>query len=102
MKLPTVDNILKPVTGLNKVKRGMVWCKQCETSQKVDSGVCFRTGWPKCCAYTMTLDSPDERAASIQELVMEARRMKHLSDAEASHLQSMRTLARPLLEVHFR
>ena len=43
--------------------RGMVWCIVCERSQKVNSGLALQTGWPKCCGYTMTIDSPEERKA---------------------------------------
>jgi len=32
-------------------------------SQRVDSVNALATGWPTCCGYTMTIDSPDERAA---------------------------------------
>ena len=41
--------------------RGIVWCKRCGRSQKVDSSVCLRSGWPECCGETMTIDSPAER-----------------------------------------
>ena len=41
-----------------KLKRGMVWCKSCRKSEKVDSADCLRNGWPKCCNYIMTLDHP--------------------------------------------
>jgi len=43
--------------------RGMVWCTVCKRSQKVNSSQAFQTGWPKCCGYTMTIDSPEEREA---------------------------------------
>jgi hypothetical protein len=43
------------------LRRGMVWCRTCQRSQKVDSADCLRNGWPKCCGYTMTIDSPDEQ-----------------------------------------
>ena len=43
-----------------KLDNGMVWCKTCGRSQKVDSAVCLRSGWPKCCGYTMTIDPPEE------------------------------------------
>lgn len=42
--------------------RGQVWCPICGRTSKVDSAECLRSGWPKCCGYTMTIDSPDERA----------------------------------------
>ncbi len=44
-----------------KLDRGIVWCTTCGRRQRVDSGNCLRTGWPKCCGYTMTVDSPHER-----------------------------------------
>lgn len=27
-----------------------------------DSAAAMRSGWPKCCGATMTIDAPDERA----------------------------------------
>lgn len=42
------------------VKRGQVWCKECGKTLKVDGAECLRKGWPKCCGYTMTIDSPNE------------------------------------------
>ncbi|MCW5615875.1 MAG: hypothetical protein KIT32_12200 [Rhodocyclaceae bacterium] len=44
--------------------RGMVWCRKCGRSQKVDTARCFAHGWPECCGETMTIDSPEERAMS--------------------------------------
>jgi Zn finger protein HypA/HybF involved in hydrogenase expression len=43
-----------------KLQRGMVWCRTCGRSEKVDSAECLRTGWPKCCGHTMTIDAPTE------------------------------------------
>jgi len=40
------------------LERGMVWCKKCGNKLKVDSADCLRSGWPKCCGYTMTIDHP--------------------------------------------
>lgn len=54
-----------------KLTRGQVWCLTCGATAKVDSGTALRSGWPKCCGFTMSLDSPDERAAWEQ-----ARRMR--------------------------
>lgn len=45
----------------SKLQRGMVWCKNCGRTQKVDSAEKIRKGWPACCGETMTLDSPEER-----------------------------------------
>jgi len=47
-----------------KLARGMVWCKECGRSKKVNSGDCIKKGWPKCCGYTMTINSPEERKES--------------------------------------
>lgn len=44
------------------LSRGIVWCTECGKKQKVNSSKCFAFGWPKCCGYTMTIDSPEERA----------------------------------------
>jgi hypothetical protein len=41
--------------------RGMVWCRTCGRSQRVDSAGALQSGWPKCCGYTMTIDSPEEQ-----------------------------------------
>ena len=54
------------VAGVDKLKRGMVWCKECGFSQRVNSADALRYGWPKCCGYTMTIDSPQERSAGKQ------------------------------------
>lgn len=49
--------------------RGQVWCTTCGATQRVNTPGALRHGWPKCCGYTMTIDSPEERAAlrAIQE-----------------------------------
>ena len=48
-------------------KRGMVWCRQCGRSQKTDAVAnTLGGGWPKCCGYTMTIDSPEEQEALAQ------------------------------------
>ena len=51
------ENIVKHVP---KLKRGQVWCRECGSTKKVDSAECLRSGWPLCCEYTMTIDSPNE------------------------------------------
>ena len=45
------------------LRRGQVWCYECGKTMRVDSATCFGSGWPKCCGYTMSIDSPQERAA---------------------------------------
>lgn len=44
-----------------QIDRGQVWCRQCGSTLRVDGADCLRTGWPKCCGYTMTIDSPEEQ-----------------------------------------
>lgn len=46
-----------------KLARGQVWCRKCGATEKVDSARRLRTVWPTCCRETMTIDSPEERAA---------------------------------------
>lgn len=44
-------------------QRGKVWCTVCGNEQSVDAtSAALGGGWPTCCGYTMTIDSPDERA----------------------------------------
>ena len=43
------------------LERGQVWCRTCGVTQRVDSTYALRHGWPKCCGYTMTIDSPEEQ-----------------------------------------
>lgn len=52
----------KVVAEVPQLKRGVVWCTTCGRSQRVNSGAALSSGWPKCCGYTMTIDSPEERA----------------------------------------
>lgn len=54
------DRVVAEVPSL---RRGMVWCTVCGHSERVDSANALRHGWPKHCGYTMTIDSPSERAA---------------------------------------
>lgn len=51
------------VDQVPKLARGRVWCVTCGKTHKVDPAQCMRSGWPKCCGATMTIDSPEERAA---------------------------------------
>ncbi len=41
--------------------RGKVWCTKCGRSEFINSAHALRYGWPLCCGYTMTIDSPKER-----------------------------------------
>jgi hypothetical protein len=49
--------------SIPQLKRGMVWCRTCGRNDRVNSARAMLNGWPKCCGYTMTIDSPEERAA---------------------------------------
>lgn len=49
----------KIVDEVPQLKRGMVWCKKCGRSEKVNSADCLASGWPLCCGETMTIDHPD-------------------------------------------
>ena len=49
------------VNSVPQMKRGIVWCTYCGRQEKIDSAGCLANGWPKCCGYTMTIDSPEER-----------------------------------------
>ena len=52
------ENLAKSHPSLT---RGQVWCIVCGHTEKVNSAGAMKTGWPKCCGYTMTIDSPSER-----------------------------------------
>lgn len=54
------------LANIPQIKRGLVWCTTCGRTKKI-SGSNFKTGWPKCCGYTMTLDSPEERLTHTQD-----------------------------------
>jgi len=47
--------------------RGKVWCTSCGQEQNVNAAGALKHGWPKCCGYTMTIDSPDERKAFLNK-----------------------------------
>lgn len=53
----------RAATTHHALARGQVWCTACGRTQRVDTAACLRSGWPKCCGQTMTIDSPEERAA---------------------------------------
>lgn len=57
-------NFAKVVSEVPQLARGQVWCRSCGSTRRVDSEGALSRGWPKCCGYTMTIDSPEEQAAS--------------------------------------
>lgn len=58
-RLLAFENALSEIP---QIKRGKVFCHQCGNVEAISSAN-FRAGWPNCCGYTMSLDSPEERAA---------------------------------------
>ena len=54
-----VESIVESVPQL---KRGQVWCRICGFTMSIDAGQCMKTGWPKCCNQTMTIDAPKDRS----------------------------------------
>ena len=44
-----------------RMRRGRVWCTVCGRTQSVKTAQALASGWPTCCGYTMTIDSPQER-----------------------------------------
>ncbi|MCA0318181.1 MAG: hypothetical protein LCH88_08945 [Proteobacteria bacterium] len=42
----------------HSLARGRVWCRTCNREQAVDAAASLRSGWPKCCGFTMTIDHP--------------------------------------------
>ncbi len=64
--IAALDQVAKNLADIPQIKRGMVWCTVCGHSERVDGGATLRgenAGWPKHCGFTMTIDSPEERAA---------------------------------------
>lgn len=57
----------KTVSEVPQLKRGIVWCTECGCHRHVDSEDSMKHGWPKCCGYTMTIDSPEERKALAKQ-----------------------------------
>lgn len=43
-----------------------VHCTTCHRNQPVDSAEALATGWPKCCGYTMTINSHESRCTPLQ------------------------------------
>ena len=58
-----IDAMYREMVEIPAIKRGLVFCHTCGRSEKVNGGDCLRHGRPKCCGHTMSLDSPEERAA---------------------------------------
>lgn len=54
---------LRTIGEIPQIKRGQVWCVRCGSTLRLDGLRAMQNGWPKCCGQTMTIDSPEERAA---------------------------------------
>lgn len=53
----------KAFSEVPQLARGQVWCRTCGSTKRVDAAGAMSKGWPRCCGYTMTIDSPEEQAA---------------------------------------
>jgi len=57
-------SLARSLGEIPQFKRGTVWCCTCGRQRRIDAvAASLHGGWPKCCGYTMTIDSPEERAA---------------------------------------
>lgn len=62
------EELYAAIKNIPQINRGMVWCRTCGRSQKVNGvNATLGGGWPKCCGYTMTIDSPEEQKKNIDE-----------------------------------
>lgn len=60
------------LNSIPQVKRAIVHCPDCGRTESVKDSHPFLGGWPKCCGFTMFLDTPEERdtlLASSEEKV---------------------------------
>jgi hypothetical protein len=60
---PKMNALYETIAEIPQIARGLVWCTKCGRKQMVKGSSCLRYGWPRCCGYTMTIDSPEERRA---------------------------------------
>jgi hypothetical protein len=58
----SVNSFWNDVAAIPQIARGKVWCRTCGREQSVNGVGAMQNGWPKCCGYTMTIDSPTEQA----------------------------------------
>ena len=65
--IAALDQVAKNLADIPAIKRGQVWCTVCGHMQRVDGVAAISGGgWPTHCGFTMTIDSPEERAALAQ------------------------------------
>lgn len=59
-------SLYNDIAEIPQIKRGLVWCRTCGRCESVNGArATMGDGWPKCCGETMTIDSPEERAARV-------------------------------------
>lgn len=59
-----VDPVYQRIIDSNpQIKRGIVWCQRCDRKVRINPYQTLSTrSWPQCCGFTMTVESPEERA----------------------------------------
>jgi len=59
-----IDRFRNDLGDIPQLRRGQVWCTACGATLRLDGvAAVMGAGWPMCCGSTMTIDSPEERAA---------------------------------------
>jgi Zn finger protein HypA/HybF involved in hydrogenase expression len=56
--------LAKDISRIPQIARNKAWCHTCGAEINMNNtAATLGVGWPKCCGYTMSIDSPEERAA---------------------------------------
>lgn len=55
----TMNNIIN--NSHSDLTNAKVSCSLCQFTMQVDAGSALQNGWPKCCGYTMILQSSDRQ-----------------------------------------
>jgi hypothetical protein len=63
MHKPEGQTVYEQIAAIPQIARGIVWCTKCGHKQDVKGKFCLQYGLPRCCGYTMTIYSPEERRA---------------------------------------
>lgn len=50
------DKIIDDVMKHPLMKKNELFCRHCGKKIKYDNRIAMKTGYPKCCGYTMTID----------------------------------------------
>lgn len=48
-----------------KIRRGLVWCPECDSVMPIDPLAVVINGMPECCGVPMTIESPKERGIAV-------------------------------------